>query len=283
MSADVRIQGSIGVFDSGFGGLNTLRNIVARLPAYDYIYLADSARTPYGPRSPQEITAFSTQALEFLLVHGCELVIFACNTASSDALHAIQTRYIPDMHPDKKVLGVLIPLAEAAVAQTSNGRIGILATEGTVRSNAFVREITKLDASIEIFQQAAPALVPLIEAGEYRSDQYRSGHIEDLLREYLRPLIKEGIDTLILGCTHFDILREVIIRLIGPGISVISEGPVVAEKLEEYLHRHQEIEGGLSTGASRTFYTTGTTERFDALGSDFFGETIQSQTAILEK
>ncbi len=269
-------QGKIGVFDSGLGGLNTLRNLVATLPAYDYAYLGDTARAPYGPRSTEEIYAFSMQALEFLFALGCELIVFACNTASSDALHMIQTEYIPKKRPGKKVLGVLIPLAEIAVETTKNRKVGIIATEGTVRSRAFVREIGKLDPSIAIFQQAAPLLVPLIEAGEYDS-----ANIHDALQHYLRPLVGNAVDTLVLGCTHYDILKGEIEKMVGPDIRVISEGHIVAEKLADYLVRHRDIEGRLSKGGARVFYTSDPTEKFNALGSMFFGQPIKAEKVRL--
>ena len=268
--------GSIGVFDSGFGGLNTLRHLVVKLPAYDYVYLADSARAPYGPRPPEEIYTFAKEAVDFLFARGCELIIFACNTASSDALHLIQTEYMPKRYPARRVLGVLIPLSEAAVATSKNKKVGILATEGTVRSGAFNRELGKLDPSVEIFQQAAPLLVPLIEAGEYAS-----ANIDNALRHDLRPLVGQGIDTLVLGCTHYDILKGQIEKIVGPGISVISEGPLVAEKLEAYFLRHPEREQRLGTGGERKFYSTDTTGKFSALGGVFFGQPLRAEEVIL--
>ena len=269
-------SGSIGIFDSGLGGLNTLRHLVAKLPTYDFVYLGDSARAPYGPRSSQEIYAFSKQALDFLFGNGCELVIFACNTASSDALHLIQTEYLPERYPDKKVLGVLIPLAEETVRATKNKKVGIIATEGTVRSNAFVREIGKLDPEIEIFQQAAPLLVPLIEAGEYASE-----NIHNALEHYIRPLTGQGVDTIILGCTHYDILKSEIEAMVGPDIRVISEGFIVAEKLAAYLSRHPEIDGKLAQGGKRLFYSSDPTDTFSTLGSVFFGEPFVAEKARL--
>jgi glutamate racemase len=272
------ISKPIGVFDSGFGGLNTLRHLVAKLPAYDYLYLADSARAPYGPRTPDEIYAFSKQALDFLFARGAEIVIFACNTASSDALHLIQTQFLPVAYPGKKVLGVLIPLSEVAVGTTRNKKVGVLATTGTVRSGAFLREIGKLDLSVEIFQQAAPLLVPLIEAGEYQS-----ANIDNTLEVYLRPLIGNGVDTIVLGCTHYDFLKGKIERITGPDIRIVSEGAIVAEKFADYLRRHPEIEGELARAGKRDFYTTGGVERFDTLGSAFFGAVIASSRASLTK
>jgi len=269
-------QGKIGIFDSGFGGLHTLRGIRTRLPTYDYLYLGDSARAPYGPRTADEIRTFSIEALEFLFAHGCELVIFACNTASSDALHSIQETYLPQHFPDKKVLGVLIPLSEEAVAVTMNKRIGIIATEGTVGSGAFVREIHKLDPSIEVFQQAAPKLVPLIEVGTNDSPEMQSA-----LLEYLEPLMKESIDTLILGCTHYGFAIDAIRDVVGTEIKVVSESHAVPSKLVEYLERHRDLDARLARAGTVEFFTTGEVERFNSIGSVFLGQPLKSERVVL--
>lgn len=267
----MRQSSAIGVFDSGFGGLHTLRALVGALPSYDYLYLGDSARAPYGPRPAGEIREFSEQALDYLFAHGCELAIFACNTASSDALRFLQRTYMPEKHPDKKVLGVLIPLSEAAVSMTRSQRIGVIATAGTVASGAFVRELTKLDPSLHIFQEPAPRLVPLIEAGGHASAE-----LSEAIAGYLRPLLAASIDTLILGCTHYGFAIREFRRLAGPDVAVISEGEAVPDSLRSYLARHEECAKRLSHGGTATFCTTGETERFDALGSAFFGSPVSS-------
>ena len=270
-------EGPIGVFDSGFGGLNTLRHLAGRLPLYDYLYLGDTARAPYGPRSAREIEAFSKQGVDFLQRHGCRLIIFACNTASSDALHSIQTAYVPERYPGTKVLGVLIPLAEEAVASTHNKKVGIIATEATVRSGAFLREISKLDSAVAIFQRAAPALVPLIESGDHHSDM-----VHNALVDYLMPLVEEGVDTLILGCTHYEALKDTVSAIIGPGIAILSEGPIVARKLETYLARHADLEQLIGRNSRLDFYSTGNIDRFDTLGREFFGRPIEAQEAVFQ-
>jgi glutamate racemase len=270
-------NGSLGVFDSGFGGLNTLRHLVERLPEYDYVYLGDTARAPYGPRSPEEIYAFSTQAVDFLFDHGCELVIFACNTASSDALHIIQTEYLPKCYPGKKVLGVLIPLSEEAVATTANKKVGVLATEGTVRSGAFVREIHKLDPEVAVIQQACPLLASIIEAGAYDAPE-----TDTALEGYLRPIMAAGVDTVVLGCTHYDILKNKIRAIVGPDIRVISEGHIVAEKLERYLERHPSIAQMLERGGKRVFYSSDPTGKFNELGSAFLGMPVNAGSVSLQ-
>jgi glutamate racemase len=263
---------SIGVFDSGFGGVSILRSIVKELPQYNYIYLGDTARTPYGTRSEEVIYEFTRQAVDFLFAQNCELIILACNTASSEALRRIQQHYIPKHHPGKTVLGVLIPAAEAALAKTQNKRVGVMATASTVRSQAFVRELTKVDSTIKVFQQACPLLVPLVESGEYRSPAAKL-----IIAKYLQPLQKKNIDTLILGCTHYGILESLIRTILGPGISIISEAKVVPGKLREYLTRHPEVAGRLSHQASVTFYSTDLTDTFSRLGSQYFGQKIQAK------
>jgi len=269
-------QGKIGVFDSGFGGIDVLRGIVEALPEYDYLYLGDTARTPYGTRSSEVVCAFTKQAVDFLFAQGCELVIFACNTASSDALRYIQHVYTPATYPDKKVLGVLIPASEEAVAQTKNQKVGVIATEGTVHSKAFERELHNRAEHISVFQQACPLLVPIVESGEHNSEIARLA-----LDQYLQPLLKKGIDTLILGCTHYGILEERIKEIVGPHITIISEARVVPKKLKEYLARHRDIEEKLGKGASVLFYSTDVTSKFETLGSVFFGKQIHAQSATL--
>ncbi|MCU0660409.1 MAG: glutamate racemase [Candidatus Pacebacteria bacterium] len=266
----------IGVFDSGFGGLTILQGIVKALPQYDYMYLGDTARVPYGTRSTDVIYEFTRQAIDFFFQNGCTLVIFACNTASSDALRKIQKDYLPKKYPGKRVLGVLIPAAEEAAAQTVNSRVGVIATEATVTSNAFVREVTKLNPRISVFQSACPLLVPIIEAGEYNSII-----VDLMLKKYLRPLTAKKIDTLILGCTHYGIIKLKIKKVVGKKVTIISESQVVPKKLKDYLARHPEIEKTLGKGRKRIFYSTDLTEKFDRLGSIFFGQKIKAKKALL--
>ena len=268
---------SIGVFDSGFGGLNILRGIVKKLPEYDYVYLGDTARNPYGNRSPEVVYTFTEQAVEFLIHRGCGLIVIACNTASSDALRKIQREYLPKYHPEVRVLGVLIPGAEKAVETTKNSRIGVIATENTVASKAFVREITKLNPQAKIFQNACPLLTPLIESGEKNA-----ALIHFILENYLRPLLKKNIDTLILGCTHYGILEKQIRKIVGPQVNVISEAQVDAEKLMQYLDKHDSFEQSLKKKKLREFYSTDLTKKFKVLGSKFFGQGIDPRLAILK-
>lgn len=261
----------IGIFDSGFGGLAILRDIVKTLPAYDYIYLGDTARTPYGGRSQEIIYKFTEQAVNFLFEKECEIIILACNTASSETLRKIQQEYLPKKYPEKKVLGVIIPAAEETSEKTINNKVGVLATNATVKSGAFERELKKLNSKIQVFQIAAPLLVPLVEAGEHNSEAANL-----ILKNYLTPLIKKNIDTLILGCTHYGILEKKIKKIVGAQIRVISEGKVVAKQLESYLKRHPEIEKKLSKNSKIIFYTTDLTDNFSVSGSKFFGKKISA-------
>lgn len=269
-------RSSIGVFDSGFGGLDILRGIVSELPQYDYIYLGDTARTPYGTRSKEVVCQFTKEAVNFFFKNNCELVIFACNTASSDALRYIQHEYVPTFFPDKKVLGVLIPAAEEAVTLTKNKKIGVIATEGTVRSGAFMRELHAVDGSVEVFQQACPLLVPIIEAGEHQSDIARLA-----VKQYLSPLLEKNIDTLILGCTHYGLIEPLLQEFLGTGVTIVSEARVVPQKLKNYLERHAEIETTLSQNNTVRFYSTDVSDKFSYLGSQFFGAPIDAKRAVL--
>ncbi len=266
----------VGVFDSGFGGIDILRGITRELPEYDYLYLGDTARVPYGSRSKEVVYEFSKQAVDFLFSHGAELIIFACNTASSDALRRIQREHVPAHHHGKKVLGVLIPAAEAAVEKTKSGRIGVIATEGTVHSGAFPRELRKLSPKLTIFQQACPLLVPIVEEGEEHSPATKL-----IIERYLSPLRTKKIDTLILGCTHYGILQPQIKKAFGKNITIIAESRVVPKKLKNYLARHPEIERALTKKGSVQFFSTDLTERFLRLGSRFFGKKIKVKKALL--
>lgn len=277
MKKNINKKMSIGIFDSGFGGLNIMQGIVRELPEYNFVYLGDTARVPYGNRSNEVIYEFTIQAVNFLFKKNCQLIIFACNTVSSYALRKIQREYLPKFYPDRRVLGVVIPTVEAVALETKNKRVGVVATNGTVVSNVFLREFSKIDPNIKIFQKACPLLVPIIEAGESNSEITRL-----VLEKYLIPLIKKKIDVLILGCTHYGILKRRIKEIVGEKIAVISEADIVAVKLKDYLSRHPEIEKKLGKNSKRSFYSTDLTRNFCILGSKFFGQKIQAQKAKLE-
>jgi len=260
----------IGVFDSGFGGLTVLRGLLEKLPEYDYLYLGDNARVPYGNRSEKFIFAMTQEAVDYLFRQNCLLIILACHTASAQALRKIQQEYLPKNYPRHRVLGVIRPVVEVAAELTTGGRIGLIGTEATVRSQSFIRELKKLNPKIEIFQQSAPLLVPIIEAGE--KDWSGTGLI---LRKYLKPLLDKNIDTLILACTHYPILKDKIRKIIGSTIQIVSSDEIVPEKLADYLIRHPEIANQLSKNSKRLYLTTDFDNHFQKLASFFLGQPIR--------
>jgi glutamate racemase len=266
----------IGVFDSGFGGLAVLREFLRALPDYDYLYLGDNARIPYGTRSDRVVQRFTEQAVDYLFAHGCQLIVLACHTASARALRKIQQVYLPDRYPNRRVLGVLIPTVEEALARSRNRRIGVIATEGTVTSLSFELELKKLDPEVEVVQQACPLLVPLIESGE--QDWEGTAMI---LRRYLSPFQGGRVDTLILGCTHYSILKEKVRGLLGEGQDLICSGQATATRLADYLQRHRGLEGRLTRGGSRRYLSTDLTPRFQQLASLFMGQEINSEVVEL--
>jgi len=261
-------RGFIGVFDSGFGGLEILREIVRVLPEYDFVYLGDSARAPYGNRPQKQVYEFTKQAVNFLFNAGAELIILACNTVSAEALRKIQQEYLPKNFPGRRVLGVIIPTCQAAT-ELGAENIGVIATKNTVASGAFIREIKKLNPAAKIFQNATPLLVPLIEKGAINSQKTNGA-----LRGYLTPLLKENIDVLILGCTHYGLLKPRIKKMSGTKIKLVSEGRIVAEKLKNYLLRHPEIDGRLGKSRKIKVLTTGQLQKFKRLGGKFFQREI---------
>ncbi len=265
----------IGIFDSGLGGLVIAHSLMQRLPKYDYIYLGDTARVPYGNRSQETVYRFTEQAVDYLFRHDCQLVIIACNTASAEALRQIQQYYLPKHYPDRRVLGVLIPAAEEAAVTTKNNRIGVLATNSTVASGAFVRELTKINPDLIIEQQPAPLLVPLIENNGLK-------WADSILKEYLQPLIDKDIDCLILGCTHYPILKDRIQQIVGAKIQLISQDELVPLKLVKYLERHQELESRLTQNSERLFLSTDITPATIDLAAKLFGEQISFSLVDLE-
>lgn len=265
----------IGVFDSGFGGLVVLREFLQLLPDYDYLYLGDNARIPYGTRSDRVVIRFTEQAVDYLFRQGCRLIVLACHTASARALRRIQQVYLQTHFPDHRVLGVLIPTVEEALARSRTRRIGVIATEGTVTSQSFELELKKLAPEVQVLQQACPLLVPLIEAGEQDWEGTTM-----ILRRYLAPL-QGRVDTLILGCTHYSILKEQIQAVMGNGQELICSGQVTAAKLVDYLKRHPEMESRLSRGGTRRYLTTDLTPRFQQLASLFMGQPVDSEVVEL--
>lgn len=253
----------IGIFDSGVGGLLLTRSFVRKLPQYNYIYLGDTKRVPYGNRSSETVYEFTREAVEYLFARGCSLIILACNTASAEALRRIQRELLPKKYPGRKVLGVIIPTAEAAVLSGAK-RIGILATQGTVNSRSFVREIQKLDPAARVKQNAAPLLVPFIENGEMHL-------IGPILKKYLNPFMRTKMDTLVLGCTHYPAIKTKIRKLLGSKVRVISQDEIVPRELKNYLLRHPEIEKKLSKKRRREFLVTDLTDQIQKLARRWFG------------
>jgi glutamate racemase len=268
----------IGIFDSGYGGLTVMKEIVKTLPEYDYIYLGDNARAPYGPRSFNTVYEYTLQSVKWLFEQGCYLVILACNTASSKALRTIQQNDLPRIAPDKRVLGVLRPVTESINKFTRNNHVGIMGTVGTVSSQSYSIEIGKFFPKISVSQEACPIWVPLIESGEYESpgaDYFIKRHIGNLL--HLDPMI----DTIILGCTHYPLLIKKIQEVLPNNIVLISQGDIVANSLADYLKRHPEIETHCSKNRRYKFFTTDSPEIFNTYASVFFGEPVVSEHLVL--
>jgi glutamate racemase len=266
----------IGVFDSGFGGLVVLREFLKVLPQYDYLYLGDNARIPYGTRSDKVVVRFTAQAVDYLFRQGCQLIILACHTASAKALRTLQQIYLPLHYPERRILGVVIPTVEEALARSPGKRIGVIATEGTVSSKSFEIELKKLDPEVEVVQQACPLLVPIIESGE----QDWEG-TEMILRRYLAPLKTARLDNLILGCTHYSILMDRIRAIMDGQVGLICSGQMTAIKLVDYLRRHPEMETRLSRNGSRRYLTTDLTPRFQQLASLFMGQVLTPEVVEL--
>ncbi len=261
----------IAIFDSGYGGLTVLKPILKLLPEYDYIYLGDNARVPYGNRSPEIIKQFAEEAVEYLFKRGAKLVIFACNTASSVALRHVQQKYLNGAkEQNKKVLGVLIPMAEEAAKVTKNNRVGVIGTRATVNSKVYDKEIAKISSGIKVFSNACPLLVPLIEENYHNKPEAVS-----ILRKYLKPLKSCNIDTLILGCTHYPLMMKAIKRIMGKRVMVLPSGEITAESLKKYLERHPEIETKLSRNKTRTFLTTDDPAKFKEFTEKHFGMKIK--------
>ena len=261
----------IGVFDSGFGGLTILRAFLKRIPEYDYIYFGDSARNPYGYKSQEVIYQYTRQAVEFLFKKGCILIILACNTASTKALRRIQQQLLPEKYPDKRVLGVVIPLAEAGVKRSRYGCIGVIGTRTTIESGVYEEELKKLNPSLRIHGQACPLLVPLVEEGWVGKPETTM-----ILKKYLRRLKRKKIDSLILGCTHYPFLQKDIERIMGRNCRVLDGPDIVSEKLQDYLHRHPEMEEQISRNGRTIFCTTDDPERFQAFGQKFLRRNIRN-------
>lgn len=264
----------IGIFDSGYGGLTVMKEIVRELPEYDYIYLGDNARAPYGTRSYETVYRYTWECVQWFFEQGCELVILACNTASAKALRTIQQQNLKGKYRDKRVLGVIRPTAEVIGELSQSGNIGILATPGTVGSGSYPIEIKKYFPNLGVYQESCPMWVPLVENNETSGagvDYFVKKHLQNLLD---KPL---NIDTLLLACTHYPLLMEAIQKNLDPQqVKVISQGEIVARSLADYLHRHPEMEARCSRKRKRAFFTTDSPEEFDEKAALFYGTPLKS-------
>ena len=264
----------IGVFDSGYGGLTILSAIRKLLPEYDYVYLGDNARSPYGTRSFDVINDFTLQAVRYLFSEGCPLVILACNTASAKALREIQQKYLPTSEdPSRRVLGVIRPTAEVVGNVTETKHIGIMATPGTISAQSYEVELAKLFPDGSVHGQACPMWVPLVEYGESNGEG-----ADFFVQKYLNELLEQDkqIDSIVLACTHYPLLRPKIEQYLPEGITLLSQGELVATSLKDYLHRHPEINDRLTQGGSIRYLTTECPDKFGDLASIFVDEEVNA-------
>ncbi len=265
--------GPIGIFDSGYGGLTILKSITEQLPQYDYLYLGDNARAPYGNRSYEAVYEYTLEAVEWFFSQGCHLVILACNTASAKALRSIQQQNL-SAYSGKRVLGVIRPTAEIIGNYSHSGHIGVLGTVGTIKSDSYKIEINKFFPKATVHQQACPMWVPIIENGE------QEGVGADyFVKEYTQELLQQSaeIDTVLLGCTHYPLLLNKIRKALPENVTIIEQGNIIATSLADYLNRHSELEQACSKNSTQTFFTTDNTATFNQLGQVFYGKEIKAE------
>lgn len=264
----------IGVFDSGYGGLTILRELKQTLPQYDYLYLGDNARAPYGPRSYDTVYQYTLEAVNWFFNQGCSLVILACNTASAKALRTIQQKDLPIIAPDKRVLGVIRPTTEILGNFSTTHQVGILGTLGTIQSDSYPIELAKFFPDLKVFQQACPLWVPLIENGE----QDKPG-ADYFVKSYLDQLFSQSadIDTLLLACTHYPLLADKIRAYMPKGVNVVTQGAIVAKSLAKYLESHPNLAQKCSQSGQLSFYTTDNPQAFELQASTFFGQKIDAK------
>jgi glutamate racemase len=265
----------IGIFDSGYGGLTVFKEINRKLPDYDFVYLGDNARAPYGSRNFETVYRFTLQCVNWFFEQGCPLVILACNTASAKALRSIQQndlKYITD--PENRVLGVIRPTSEVIGSFTRSGHIGLLATKGTVTSDSYPIEVAKFWPDVHFYQHACPMWVPLIENQEYNNPGAFYFYEKDLKSLFDQSA---NIDTILLGCTHYPVLRDILEKLIPKKVQIISQDSIVADSLCDYLNRHEGLNQKITKESYRAFYTTGSTYDFDQHSPLFYGQEINSK------
>jgi glutamate racemase len=271
--------GPIGVFDSGYGGLTVLKEIINKLPQYDYLYMGDNARAPYGNRSFETVYQYTLQCVKWFFDQGCSLVILACNTASAKALRTIQQKDLPVIAPDNRVLGVIRPTAEIIGTFSETGSVGVLATNGTVASDSYPMETAKFFPNLKVYQEACPMWVPLIE-----NEEYKNHGADYFVKKNLHNIFGKGenIDVILLACTHYPLLKEKIEEYLPIGVKLVSQGEIVAGSLARYLERHPAMETRCSKNGRREFYTTDSVTDFDNHATIFYGEPVRSRHLDLE-
>jgi glutamate racemase len=282
------LTGVIGVFDSGFGGLTVLDALVERLPQYDFLYLADNARAPYGARSPDVVLRFTREAVEWLFDQGCPLVVLACNTASARALRTLQQKHLPAHRPDRRILGMVRPSVEALAGlppgalpgitepTLASGQVAVLGTETTIGSDSFGLELRKLAPGLDLFQQACPLWVPLVEAGELDGPG-----TEWFLHRYLDPVLEHNPSRILLACTHYPLLLSGIRKIVPSGVEILSQGGLVAERLENWLQRHPEMDARLTRTGTVDYATTDDPEWFSKMGIRFLSRRVEARRVCL--
>ena len=269
----------IGIFDSGYGGLTVLKSIKKALPQYDYLYLGDNARAPYGTRSFDVVYQYTLQAVNYLFQQNCHLIILACNTASAKALRTIQQQNLPKLFPDRRVLGVLRPTTEEVGNITKSGHVGVLGTTGTVKSDSYKIEINKFFPDVKVIQHSCPMWVPLVE-----NNCFNEAGGQYFVQKYLDEIFEKDnqIDTLILACTHYPILKESILKYLPNGVQLVEQGDLVANKLEDYLKRHVELAKNISSNGALNLLTTENSQKFDYHLNLFYGEHLKSKSIYLD-
>lgn len=270
----------IGIFDSGYGGLTVFRSIAEKLPGYDYIYLGDNGRAPYGDRSFETVYQYTLDAVRWFFDQGCPLVILACNTASAKALRTIQQHDLPAFGPEKRVLGVIRPTAEIIGRFSKSKSVGILGTNGTVNSLSYPTEIAHYYPELKVFQHACPLWVPFVENGAYENEG-----IDYFIQQDLEELFKQSatMDTVLLACTHYPLLEKKIRKFLPQNVYLLSQGPIVADSLGDYLDRHPEMGKKISRSGHKSFFTTDAVSDFELHGRLFFGQALHAEQVILNK
>tara|TARA_B100001057_G_scaffold495046_1_gene593062 strand:- start:429 stop:1250 length:822 start_codon:yes stop_codon:yes gene_type:complete len=272
------MKSPIGVFDSGYGGLTVLNSLKRKLNHHDFIYLGDNARAPYGTRSFELVYQYTLEAVKYLFEQNCHLIILACNTASAKALRTIQQNDLPNLYPDRRVLGVLRPTTEEVGKFSKSGYVGVLGTTGTINSNSYKIEINKFFPKVNVIQQSCPMWVPMVENNSIKE---KGGQY--YIQMYLDQLFEKEskIDTIILGCTHYPLLRDSIEKFLPSGVQIIEQGDLVAEKLQDYLKRHQNLSNKITSNSSIEILTTENNDKFDTHLNLFYGDHLKSRKVSL--